>query len=532
MPLRDLPEPPSPWLKRLFPLCFALCLAATLLPLWIGRHLPAVDWPQHLFLIHLLDALDDPGFAFREFFVEEPGFTYLVFYYSVHFIARIFPLEIAFKIFLSLLLTGIPLSLLFLLRALKRSRWLCLLSFPMLFTYSFYWGLFSFMATIPWTFLAIGCFVHVLGDEFRTKRWALYCAGAALSLTLLQLTHAAAMVFPALALPAMLLLTPSDRPRRVAAVLSVVPGVALFFIWLVAGQARPPEPGSGPWQAVGSLFESRTYLFDPLAARLSRLPSHLAGGFWSYADRPALFVWLGVIALVIALSIFRPQKPDLPLAPRLRPAALFLLAFACYLFLPMDVKGYMYQIYPRYSQLAALLLIAALPFPFGKAYRIYAVAATALGLYFGINLAVQFHRFDVEAREFDAAISLIPENSRIMHLVVDPRSRVSAHAVYLHYAALAAARTNGVPSFSLARHDPFPVHYRQGAHVPSPRWEWRPQQFDWKSEASWFDVYLVRGASAEKLFGKHLRHVEPVGEAGGWAVYRRRADAAPKNSSR
>ncbi len=520
-------DSPQRWLRHLFPTCFSLCLAAALAPLWVGRYLPAVDWPQHLFLIHLLDALKDPAFAFGDLFVEEPGWTYLAFYYSVHLLAQLFPLEIAFKIWLSLLLAAIPLSLWFLLRALKRSRWLCLLSFPLLFTYSFYWGLFSFMATIPWTFLSIGFFIHVLADEFRTRRWALCVAGSAASLALLQLTHAAAMVFPALALPAMLLMTPSDRPRRFAAVLSVVPGVALLLVWLISSQSRPPEIGQGPWQAAGSLFHPGTYLFDPLGHRLSELPARLAGGFWSYADRPALFGWLAAVALVIALSVRRPQRPDLSLAARLRPAVLFLLALACYLFLPMDVKGYMYQIYPRYSQIAALLLIAVLPFPLGPSYKIYAFAATLLGLYSGVNLAIQFHHFDREAREFDDVVAAIPQNSRIMHLVVNPRSKVAAHAVYLHYAALAAQRTNGIPSFSLARHDPFPVHYQKKNAIPAPRWEWRPQQFDWKREGRWYDVYLIRGMSAEKIFGRNLRHVESIGEVGNWKIYRKREAMGP-----
>jgi hypothetical protein len=35
-------------------------------------------------------------------------------------------------------------------------------------------------------------------------------------------------------------------------------------------------------------------------------------------------------------------------------------------------------------------------------------------------LAIQFHRFDEEAREFDEVVAAIPENSKLMHLVVNP----------------------------------------------------------------------------------------------------------------
>ena len=149
-------------LKHLFPICFAVCLAAAVLPLWVGRYLPCVDWPQHLFLINLMDELKTPDFAFRDLFTEAPGWTYLVFYYGVHLLARVLPLETALTVFLTLNLAAIPLSLLVLARALGRSRWLVLLTFPLLFTYNFYWGLFSFLASLPWTFLSVAFFVRIL----------------------------------------------------------------------------------------------------------------------------------------------------------------------------------------------------------------------------------------------------------------------------------------------------------------------------------------------------------------------------------
>ena len=532
-------------LKHLFPLCFAVCLAATAAPLWAGRYLPSVDWPQHLFLINLMDELKTDDFAFRDLFTEAPGWTYLVFYYSVHLLARALPLETAFTVFVTLVLAAIPLSLLFLARSLGRSRWLVLLTFPMLFTYAFYWGLFSFMASLPWTFLAVACFVRILGPgggaepegfEWKSRRGVLLFAGSAVSLALVQLTHAASMVFPALALPLMLALTPSNASRRKAACLSAVPGAALFLIWLLSSMTsgHAPERGTGQWQARGGLLEAKTYVFQPLLKRLKDIPSTLAGGFWSYADRPALYLWLGAIVLVIVLALINRQETGSSWRARLRPWALALLAAGLYFGLPTDVTGYMYMIHPRYAQVAALLLAVALPFPRGKMFRVYAAAATALCVYAGVNLTVLFHRYDAEAREFEAVLAHIPQGSRIMHLVTSPRSGVAVGATYLHYAALAAERTRGIPSFSLARHDPFPVHYSEKGRreVPIPQWEWRPNRYDWRKEAAWYDVYLLRGPSPEAAFGRDVKRVEVIASSGLWRLYRKKAVQEPARRPR
>ena len=229
-----------------------------------------------------------------------------------------------------------------------------------------------------------------------------------------------------------------------------------------------------------------------------------------------------VRALVVVLAVIRPQGPFKPKVPGLRPALLLALALLFYFALPMDVTGYMYALYPRYAQVAALLAIPVLPFPLGKLSRVFVAAATLLALYSGVNLAVLFSRFDVEAENFEMVARRIPKGSRIMHLVLDRGSRYATHAVYLHYAALAALRSDGVPSFSLATDPSFPVGYRPGAQPPAPPWEWQPERFTW-DEARWYDCFLVRGeVLPEALFGEHASEVELDFRAEKWRLYMRR----------
>jgi hypothetical protein len=510
-----------------FSLVFGLCLAASLSPLWVARHLPAVDAPQHLYLIHVLGHLDDPSLPYGGLYVERPGLTYLTFYYTVRTLASALGEEAALRVWLTLVLAGIPLSLLALLKALRRSPWLALLACPLVYTDSFYWGLVSFQSSLPLTILSMAFLIRALELPAGTRSSILALTGLAVSLLLLQLTHAAGMIFPATALPLLLITTPSDGRRRLRALAALAPGAALFCVWLFSGVAKGRELGAPgePWKAAAPLLNRANFVFDPIQGKVARLVELLSNGFWSYADRPAIWGLLAVAALAAALAVVGRRPSGGPLLTRLRPALLAALALGYYLALPFDVNGYMYYIYPRYAQLVALLAIPAIGFPAvssetGALFKVWAVSATSLALYAGLNLAVQFHRFDVEAENFEMVARQIPPHAKIMHLVTDWGSRWASHAVYLHYAALAALRVNGVPSFSLATDPSFPVGYRQGARPPASRSEWRPLAGIGWEQAQWYDCFLTRGENAlDSLLGAHAREVHLVSRAERWRLY-------------
>ncbi len=511
--------------RYLFPILFALCAIVTVLPLWVARHAPAVDIPQHLFLIHVLGNLGDPALPYSEIYVARPGLTYLTFYYTVRGLGAVVGLEVAMKLWLTLILVGTPASMLVLLRALGKSKWLSLLAFPLVYTDNFYWGLVSFLSSLPLTFLVMAFFIRALEVPIiERRRHLLALLSCGLSLLLLQMTHAAGMIFPAMALPIILLVTPSDWPRRFRAVGSLVPGVALFFAWLLSGVGKGRQFGAPgePWKASAPLFDRANFVFQPLEAKLTRLPDLLGGGFWGYADRPALWGLVAVALLAVVLGlVFRPPVPP-SWRGRVRAWLLFLLAVGCYVLLPQDITGYMYAICPRYAQVAALLVLPLLPFPHGPTYKIFAGAATALALYAGGNLTYLFHQFDVEADNFEMVVKDIPPKAKVMHLVLDMGSRHATHAVYLHYAALAAQRVSGVPSFSLATDPSFPVGYKPGAQPPASPWEWRPLETNWAA-MKWYDVYLARGDEPpEILFRGRAQDVELISRADRWRLYRRK----------
>src|SRR6185312_12487537 len=118
-----------------------------------------------LFLIHVLQSVNDPGSFYSETYLAKPGLTYVTFYYGVRFMAALVGVETGLKLWLSLVLGGIPISLALLLRAFGKSPWLALLAVPVIYTDNFYWGLIAFLSSLPFTLLAMAFFVMVLQED-------------------------------------------------------------------------------------------------------------------------------------------------------------------------------------------------------------------------------------------------------------------------------------------------------------------------------------------------------------------------------
>jgi hypothetical protein len=515
--------------KRFFWGVLGICILAGLAPVWIAAHQPGVDFPQHEFLIHVLRSVGDPASIYHDVYRAKPGLTYVTFYYFIRWISAIFGEERGLRIWMGLVLGAIPISMALVLRQLGRSVWLALLAIPLLYTDNYYWGLIAFISSIPLTLFVLAFLLETLQSDLH-HRGPAFALGV--SLVLLQLTHAAGMIYPALAVPALLLTTPSDGARRKRALLALLPGVALFLLWLFAGvgQGRKLGAADQPWVASAPLLDARNFVFTPLQQKQQQLIPLLANGFWSYADEPPIHWFLGVVAVTVFLGVFASGRWSKPSLAAVRPYLLFALALGCFFGLPMDIKGYMYQIYPRYSQVSALMLIPMLRLPRAPFDKLFVAAGAGLAIYSGVVLGGLFQRFDQEAQEFDPVAAAIAPQSRIMHLVTNSGSGVATHAVYLHYAALAALRSNSIPSFSLALDPSFPVGYLPGRQPPASPWEWHPEKFDWESIASHYDYYLLRGGSV-RLFGQHANDLQLVTQNDRWLLYRNLAKAPEAEQS-
>ncbi|NTX13263.1 hypothetical protein FJV41_35665 [Myxococcus llanfairpwllgwyngyllgogerychwyrndrobwllllantysiliogogogochensis] len=509
----------------------ALVLGA--LPLWVSRHLPMVDLPQHLYLISVLHRLDDPSTLYPQLFEARHALTpYLGYYYLVSALNWLLPLDLANRVFLTAYVVGLPLSLGFLLRSLGRPTWPALLALPFAYGDSFGWGFINYCAALPLTLLCCGFFVRALEDVPRRRGWT---AALAVCLVTVLLFHVQAFGFLALGLPWLLLTTavPEDatarglaqrlRPR-VPALLGVVPGVALFLGWVVLRFGEPPDiqPGA-PWKAWGPTFSPQNLGWKSFAQNRAELFDVLANTLRDGSDRWAMYA-VGAVALagwVAALVRPGPTGTQGPVA-RARLLGLGVLALALYFLLPFDIRGYVYYLNTRYAHLAAALLVATAPATIPEWRLPLKWAAAACTLVLAFTLGRGFRAFSREATEWEGLVAATAQRPRVMGLIYDPGSRVVRFPVFIHSAAVLARERGGVPNFTFASTPHSPLRYRDEVPPTFPS-EWRPQDVDLDTQGAWYDTFVVRGVHPSQVFGARLQtELTVVGQSGrSWLVRRR-----------
>src|ERR1700739_669997 len=96
---------------------FFLLAAMLLAPIWIVAFPPLLDYPNHLARAFVLAHLNDSHFSFREFYRSDWGaYPYLGMDASLAILDRLFPIETAGRVFLSLCVLALPAAAWFFLR--------------------------------------------------------------------------------------------------------------------------------------------------------------------------------------------------------------------------------------------------------------------------------------------------------------------------------------------------------------------------------------------------------------------------------
>jgi nicotinamide riboside transporter PnuC len=502
-----------------------------------------VDLPQHLHLISVLHRLDDASTLFPEVFARRPQLTpYLGYYYLVSLLNWLMPLELANRVFLSAYVAGLPLSLAFLLRSLRRPTWPALLALPFAYGDSFAWGFINYCAALPLAFLTCGFFVRAIEDAPRRRTWALWLA---VGLTAVLLFHVQVFAWLAVALPFLLLTTPAPEGRkawraRVPAVAGLVPGVLLFIVWVALRLGQPQEIAWGqPWKSWGPMLSAQNLAWKSFEQNLGDLVSVPRGadGSWRLteihfpllagmapdgADQQA--VRLVLLLALAAIALAKVQGRDVQEGPiaRWRIVGLAALGFVLFFALPFDIRGYMYYLNTRYMHLAAALLVASVP-PLTEVWSRRAVwAGVAAAIVMMLPLYRAFSDFDQESRALTELSALAAPKPRVMGLIFATGSRAVTHPVYLHASAVIARERGGLTNFSFALTPHSPLMYRT-APPPTFASEWRPDQMRWEEHGRFYDHFLLRGVRPEQVFGARLQsELYVAAEAGDWVLVRKR----------
>jgi hypothetical protein len=178
---------PAPAVEKILTWVAVVILAVALLvPIWSAAFPPLLDYPNHLARSFVLAHLNDPAFTFGTFYrADWRAYPYLGMDASLAVLGRLFPIETAGRVFLSLCSLALPASAWFFLRQVNpgddaAALWALLIAGNVFFLE----GFLNFDLSLAVGFFAIGLWLRWLENR-SVARWV----AAFATFTALYFTH-------------------------------------------------------------------------------------------------------------------------------------------------------------------------------------------------------------------------------------------------------------------------------------------------------------------------------------------------------
>src|SRR6266481_9127346 len=159
-------------LNILRPVMILILAAALLTPIWMVPFPPLLDYPNHLARSFVLAHINDPAFTFARFYRADWGaYPYLGMDASLAVLGRLFPIETAGRVFLSLCALALPAAAWFFLRQVNpgddaTALWALLIACNVFFLE----GFLNFDLSLAVGFLALGLWLRWLAKQ-TVARW-------------------------------------------------------------------------------------------------------------------------------------------------------------------------------------------------------------------------------------------------------------------------------------------------------------------------------------------------------------------------
>ncbi len=492
---------------------FAILWAVALVPIWWPRFLTLMDLPQHLAAIGIWHRYGDPAWGYSNFYqLNRLPVPYWGYFFPVHLLSYVFPIEIANKLYLSAYAAALPVGVGLLARRMGRSPWLLVFAFPLVFNFNFAFGFITFCAGLAIYLFAVYALDLFLEQPTRRRAIAVALLGVAI-----YFTHLIIFFFFGLSV-IVLFACYARRPRRLAAAAALlVPSLICAFIGAHAAHDGSTAYNPGPFE-----FDAR---FDkPLQSLQSAGTSLLAA--WGGDGTYKVLLLLGGLWLAALLSA-RPDDDEArgPGWPY-RLEALFVLAslmpfvLPAHIFKPFDL----WMIGGRFYVVIALF---ALLLPRGRfgGNRGFILALTfLLALYYPLKLAAAWKRFDGRASSVTRLMRHVQRGSSTLVLEVGDASDPDVgreSQPYTQFHAVAQLLAGGYDPWSLDIG--FPMIPKPGVKLPAgPVWK-HPESFDLERESQQFDFLLTRKEPRDYslLAGPNDAGAAPLVDADGdWRLYR------------
>jgi len=167
-------------------LLLLLLAGVMVLPIWLVKYPPLIDYPNHLARAYILAHMGDKGFWLRQFYGAQWGlYPYLVMDLVLLALQTVFAVQIAGKILLSISVLAIPVSVWVFLRRVNPSQpALALCALPFTYNIFFLSGFLAYQLSIAVCFLLLA----VCLDYLRKQSLRRFCLCLLLA-TLLYFTH-------------------------------------------------------------------------------------------------------------------------------------------------------------------------------------------------------------------------------------------------------------------------------------------------------------------------------------------------------
>lgn len=366
---------------------FVIGCAALLLPLWIVRYPPLLDYPNHLASSFVLAHLHDPGFHFADQYRADWSFSpFLAADAVLVGLQRLVPVEWAGRILLSICVLAMPLSVWFFARQMQAQY-----EVTVLWAFVLTYNLFFLVGFVQYCLGIAGCFA-VLGLWWRYLDRPSLLRGVGLLVAVMTLysVHLFGFAVAAVAAGVYALAKRLSFARLCVAWLVFVPGVLLVL-----------SAGAGTRGA-------DTIVYGSMLRKLEWVPALLA--VHPRPAEPANLVVFALFALAVVVPIWRNPHLRWNGAWGLTAAALF----ALYLGLP---GGYVFRgnfliVDSRFLPFVLILIAAAVDT--GRRGRWFAAVAL---LIFAVRMVTLTGSFLAEQPRLDRlarAIGVVPANVRLL----------------------------------------------------------------------------------------------------------------------
>lgn len=490
------------------------------LPVWLPHFPPMVDIPQHAAQVSLFLNLGKPEFPFSEQFQVNWFTPYLLGYALIAIFTPLLGIVTACKLVIWFALAAFAFFTRVFLREAGADSYWAWLTFPVLYGFTYQWGLLNFLVAAP-----VGVLFLVVVWRQRAQPDFRSSLRITLLLYLLFFSHALVMVFSSLIAVAYWLFSvvrPRDFIKCAWPVFALAPVV---FIWLFMSNNHPPINSPITWDLSWINTTDSYYSWLGSSGNPSKAPGWgRVTGFIPrlLGARPELAVTLlGVTLFALPfLAGGRITHSRVRLFPLLIITLILLLLPSSMFGNALNFQRFTYLVMPLFL---VIINKATHTNRLQQSLRVIAPAIAFGWIYYMSNNALQFNR-DTEG--FETVLSQMEPGKRSLSLVF---SRDDSHFIapsFLHFPAWYSAINAGVTDYSFAGFYITPVNYKLG-YVPQNAGgglAWNPRLFDWRAHEGYkYDYFVVRapGDMSALIFKTATCRIGLVTHSGQWWLYRR-----------